>query len=269
MEEPKAPTARGTPPAPGWRGRSSGAAERRVAQRLAVALARPREQHEHRQQPMEKARGEVPRAHFLSDSTVPLPQTCACIMSEVEPGAIGSLLGLAVFLVAAAAVATHLGPLGLEGGLVLDGAGAALASAAVLSKRANRSAFFSKAAGSASVSPVLVSSRNRPLALAAVSSMVFRDACTLGSSKAHRPSSCRPAPWPRRRTVSWLPCGLRCRRRSAPRRPSHRRREPPERPRLEALFPPVPQSPGANDRRSEELSVRARPIRAGARAPSE
>src|SRR6185503_2669245 len=52
-----------------------------------------------------------------------LPPTCvpSCQRSSREP--IGLLLGLAVFLVAAAAVGQHLRPFGLERRLVLDGAG--------------------------------------------------------------------------------------------------------------------------------------------------
>src|SRR5436853_6472103 len=62
---------------------------------------------------------------------------------------------------------TTLGHSALNEASSLMAPSAVLASAAILSNLASRSAFFSKAAGSASVSPVLESSGNRSLALIA------------------------------------------------------------------------------------------------------
>ena len=152
-----------------------------IAQRLAVAPAHPGEQHERRQQPMEKARGEVPRAHFARCIHGPVSLRHA---SHHVRGRARSLsahcLGLRYSLWQPPQLDTTFGHSALNVASSLMAPAAALASAASLSKRANRSAFFSKAAGSVSVSPVLVSSPNRPLALTAVSSNRLQGRLHLG-----------------------------------------------------------------------------------------
>src|SRR4051812_5523792 len=146
---------------------------------------------------MEKARRSVPRAHFFvrGSRSAPVVHALHDLRGLGLPlSAHFAAGGLRYSLWQPPQLETTFGHSALKEASSLMAPSAALASAPSLSKRAIRSVFFSKAAGSASVSPVLVSSGNSPLALTAVSWMVFSEACTLGSSNGASPFAMPPGP---------------------------------------------------------------------------